>query len=58
MAIGWEPGNNAQAPAGVSAHQDGELLTERQVFEGQFSSISKQRSERGYQTKEGFHHGR
>jgi hypothetical protein len=47
----------SQAPVGVSPSEDGELLSQREVFEGQFASIPEQTSERGYQIKEGFQHG-
>ena len=46
-----------QAPVGVSPSQNGKLLLQGQVFEGQFVLIPEQRSERGHQTKEDFHHG-
>ncbi len=48
-----QPIRFSQAPVGVSASQNGKLLSQRQVIEGQFASIPEQGSERGYQTKEG-----
>jgi hypothetical protein len=51
-----QPIRFSQAPVGVSPSQNGELLSQGQVFEGQFASIPEHRSERGDHAKEGFHH--
>jgi hypothetical protein len=48
---------SSQSAVGLSASQNGELLSQCQVFEGQFASIPEHRSERGDHAKEGFHHG-
>jgi hypothetical protein len=42
---------------GASPSEDGELLAQPQVFEGQFSSIPEHGFERGCQEKDGFNHG-
>jgi hypothetical protein len=43
---------------GVSPSEDGELLSQREVFEGQFASIPENGSECGDHAKESFHNGR
>jgi hypothetical protein len=47
----------SQAPVGVSPSEDGELLSQREVFEGQFASIPENGSECGDHAKESFHNG-
>jgi len=52
-----QPIRFSQARVRVSPGENGKLLSQRQIFEGQLASIPEKGSESGNQTKEDFHHG-